>query len=76
MSNGDSFSVFVVDQNGVAQLRSIQVGYRLAGRVEIIQGLAAGEMVVVEGLQKLRPGSAVKLAPKEAAAPYMTPTSS
>jgi membrane fusion protein (multidrug efflux system) len=70
MSNGDQFSVFVVDAQGMAQLRPIKVGYRLAGRAEIVEGLKAGDTVVVEGLQKLRPGAPVKLAPPEAAAPY------
>jgi membrane fusion protein (multidrug efflux system) len=70
MSSGDNFSVFVVDEKGTAQLRPVQVGYRLAGKAEIVKGLAAGERVVVEGVQKLRPGGAVKLAPPEAAAPY------
>ena len=71
MSNGDNFSVFVVDENSNAQIRLIEVGIRLAGRAEIIKGLNAGEKVVVEGVQKLRPGGAVKLAPPDAAAPYL-----
>jgi membrane fusion protein (multidrug efflux system) len=70
MSNGDNFSVFVVDKDGNAQIRPIQVGLRLAGKAEILKGLHAGEKVVVEGVQKLRPGAPVKLAPAEAAAPY------
>ena len=70
MSNGDNFSVFVVDAGNVAQLRPIEVGYRLAGRAEIVKGLDAGEKVVIEGVQKLRPGAPVKFAPAEAAAPY------
>jgi len=70
MSSGDNFSVFVVDNQNNAQLRPIQVGLRLAGKAEVVKGLSAGETVVVEGTQKLRPGAAVKLAPPEAAAPY------
>jgi membrane fusion protein (multidrug efflux system) len=70
MSNGDNFSVFVVDDKGTAQVRMIEVGVRLAGKAEIVKGLAPGEKVVVEGIQKLRPGAPVKLAPPEAAAVY------
>lgn len=70
MSNGDNFSVFVVDAESKAQVRPVQVGIRLAGRAEILKGLNAGEKVVVEGVQKLGPGSPVKLAPPEAAKPY------
>lgn len=71
MSNGDNFTVFVIDEKGTAQVRPIQVGLRLAGKAEIVKGLNAGEKVVVEGTQKLRPGAPVKLAPPEAAAPYV-----
>jgi len=71
MSNGDLFSVFIVDEKGTAQIRPVQVGYRLAGKAEIVKGLESGDKVVVEGLQKLHSGSAVKLAPAEAAAPYV-----
>jgi membrane fusion protein (multidrug efflux system) len=71
MSNGDNFSVFVVDKDGNAQLRPIQVGLRLAGKAEVLKGLNAGDKVVVEGVQKLRPGGPVKLSPPEAAAPYV-----
>jgi len=70
MSNGDSFSVFVVDEKSSAQVRMVEVGLRLAGKAEVLKGLKAGERVVVEGTQKLRPGAPVKLAPADAAAPY------
>jgi membrane fusion protein (multidrug efflux system) len=71
MSSGDRFSVFVVDADGNAQIRPIEVGIRLAGKAEVIKGLNAGEQVVVEGVQKLRPGAPVKLSPPEAAAAYL-----
>jgi membrane fusion protein (multidrug efflux system) len=70
MSNGDRFSVFVVDKDNNAQVRPVEVGIRLAGKAEVLKGLNPGEKVVVEGVQKLRPGGPVKLAPPEAAAPY------
>ena len=71
MSNGDNFSVFVVDEKGNAQVRAIEVGLRLPGRLEVLKGLNPGDKVVVEGTQKLRPGAPVKLAPPPAAAPYL-----
>jgi membrane fusion protein (multidrug efflux system) len=70
MSNGDNFTVFVVDEKFSAQVRPVEIGLRLAGKAEVLKGLKAGERVVVEGTQKLRPGAPVKLAPPEAAAPY------
>ena len=71
ISNGDDFSVFVVDAESKAQIRPVQVGIRLAGKAEVIKGLNAGEKVVVEGVQKLGPGVPVSLAPPEKAAPYV-----
>jgi membrane fusion protein (multidrug efflux system) len=70
MSNGDAVSVFVVDEQGMARIRPVQIGLRLAGKAEVVSGLKAGEKVVVEGVQKLGPGTPVKAAPLEAAAAY------
>ena len=70
MPQGEKTMVFIVDEKSTAQLRPVVPGLRIAGRVEILEGLAGGEMVVVEGWQKTRPGGAVKLAPEERAAPY------
>jgi membrane fusion protein (multidrug efflux system) len=64
-------NVYVVDQNQTAQIRTVAVGLRLTGRVEITSGLQGGEKVIVEGFQKIGPGSKVKLAPASAAAPYL-----
>lgn len=62
--------IFVIDTNNTAQMRPVSLGVRLTGRVEILKGLDAGEKVIVEGLQKIGPGSKVKIAPPESAAPY------
>jgi len=69
--NGDAVTVFVVDDKSVAQIRSVKIGLRLAGKAEVLSGVQAGEKVVVEGVQKLFPGASVKPAPAEAAAPYL-----
>jgi membrane fusion protein (multidrug efflux system) len=37
----------------------VKTGLRLAGRVEITEGLKEGERVVVEGHQKIAPGATV-----------------
>lgn len=70
ISNGDSFSVFVVGADNKAEMRPVHVGIRMAGQAEVTKGLAAGEKVVVEGVQKIGPGSPVKLAPADVAVPY------
>ena len=59
--------VYVIDQAGQAQMRTVRVGERKARKVEILQGLTAGEEVIVEGTQKIGPGSPVVRAPAEAA---------
>jgi len=71
VNNGDATMVFVVDSSTNAVVRPVKIGMRLSGKAEVLAGLAAGEKVVVEGVQKLRPGAAVRLAPAESAAPYL-----
>ena len=70
MPQGESVAVIVVDDTLTAQMRPVKIGVRIAGRVEIVEGLQGGETVVVEGWQKTRPGGKVQLAPAEKAAPY------
>lgn len=70
LSNGDAFSVFVVTPQTNAVLRPVKVGLRLAGKAEVLSGLTNGEVVVVEGHQKLFPNAPVKLAPAASAAAY------
>ncbi len=62
--------VYVIDEENLAQFRTVTVGERKTRKVEITQGLSEGEMVIVEGTQKIGPGSPVKLAPAESAAIY------
>jgi membrane fusion protein (multidrug efflux system) len=62
--------VYVVDENNQAQLRTVRVGERKSRKVEILQGLDAGEEVIVEGSQKIGPGSPIVRAPEQAAAIY------
>lgn len=61
----DSFVFRVV--GGKAELVQVRTGVRKVGEVEILQGIAAGEMVVTEGNQKIGPGAPVTvLAPQPA----------
>ena len=57
------YSVMVVSEELEVSPRPVTVGVRMSGSVEIQKGLQVGEKVVVEGRQKLRPGSKVVLAP-------------
>ena len=57
--NGDTVSVFVIDEDDSVTPRSIKSGIRFDGMVEVVNGLEDGEKVVTEGHQKLRAGAKV-----------------
>jgi membrane fusion protein (multidrug efflux system) len=59
----DKLTVFVV-RDGVAHRREVRLGTRLPGKVEISEGVAAGEEVVVAGQQKLRDQIPVQVVPR------------
>ena len=56
----DNHYVFV-ENEGKAVRKSIKIGRRHPGVVEVLSGLVEGEQVVVEGALKLRDGSAVSI---------------
>lgn len=51
--------VLVVGRDGIAQVRRVTMGARDGIYWEVSQGLAAGELVVYQGIQKVRPGAPV-----------------
>jgi membrane fusion protein (multidrug efflux system) len=55
--------VSVVGADGKVEQRPVRTGDRIGDRWVIEQGLKAGETVVVEGVQKARPGTVVKPVP-------------
>jgi multidrug efflux system membrane fusion protein len=59
--------VYVVTADSLVELRSIEVQGTSGDDTAVTKGLAGGEMVVTDGLEKLRPGSKVAL-PKPAGA--------
>ncbi len=67
LAEGDSTYVFKV-QDAQAARQEVRLGQREAGTVEVLDGLAVGDVVVQSGLQRLRDGIAVKVA-GEAAGP-------
>ena len=64
---GDMF-VFLVN-DGTVEKRLVRIGQRRVGNVQVVQGLAAGDLVVTEGTQKLRDGARVQVATGAADAP-------
>jgi membrane fusion protein, multidrug efflux system len=64
-------SVYVVSADGTVERRTVETGARYGNLWVIDRGLDAGESVVVEGVQKIRPG--VKVATTRAPAEEPTP---
>jgi len=52
--------VMVVDDKDKAEYREVQLGASVNGMRIILSGLKAGERIVVNGLQRVRPGATVK----------------
>ncbi|MBN2874582.1 MAG: efflux RND transporter periplasmic adaptor subunit [Spirochaetales bacterium] len=52
---GSTYAVFV-DDGGKAAVREVSLGRRSGVRVEVLNGLAEGERLLVSALTKLRPG--------------------
>jgi len=59
--------VYVVDDQSVVSIRQVTLGVTEAGVVEIKNGLAAGETVVLEGVDRLAAGTKVAVQMKDAA---------
>jgi membrane fusion protein (multidrug efflux system) len=55
--------VLTVDGDSKAQVRRIQTGAAQGRGIAVTQGLKEGELVIVEGTQKVRPGQAVSATP-------------
>jgi multidrug efflux pump subunit AcrA (membrane-fusion protein) len=56
---GNERSVFLVGADGNAELRSVQMRYAF-GEGAVVDGIAVGEKVIIEGKQNLRPGTPVR----------------
>jgi membrane fusion protein, multidrug efflux system len=81
-STGDT--VMVVAQDGQVSPRTVKIGGAQNGQWVVLEGLKPGEQVMVDGFQKLRPGSPVKPVPwamgagpaaSAASAPALAPAS-
>lgn len=69
LTDQDRRYVYVVGADGKAQRRDVQLGRAIDGQRVIEQGLARGDRVVVEGVQKIfMPGMPVQAVPAGAAA--------
>jgi membrane fusion protein (multidrug efflux system) len=58
VSEGLRHILFVVKDNKVDR-RVVRIGQRQEAKVEVLEGVAPGESIVVRGLQRVRPGATV-----------------
>ncbi len=66
--NGDA-TALVVGDGGHAELRQVKVSRTVGDAWVVDGGLSAGDRVIVEGLQKVRPGAPVAASERAAASP-------
>jgi membrane fusion protein (multidrug efflux system) len=66
-------TAMVVAQDGTAELRPVRVSWAIDDKWLVEDGLAAGDKVIVAGLQKIQPGAPVEATEAEAAPPDARP---
>jgi membrane fusion protein (multidrug efflux system) len=61
----DAYVYRVVQQGPMAKVEQAYVkpGRRANGYIEVLEGIAAGDMVIVEGVNRVRPGQPVRVKP-------------
>ncbi|AAZ97371.1 Secretion protein HlyD [Thiobacillus denitrificans ATCC 25259] len=65
-------TVMLVNPKGIAEARVVKAEQSIQDKWVVTEGLAPGERVIVEGLQKARPGTPVQAQPAGRAAPAAT----
>ena len=60
MLEGNKAYVYKISEDNVANKTEITFGLRNKGNVEVISGLAEGDLIVAEGLKKVRPKGKIK----------------
>jgi membrane fusion protein (multidrug efflux system) len=58
--------VWIVDASGHAQQRDVRMGLRVGSDWQVQQGLKAGDVVIVDGVQHVKPAASVKATPMAA----------
>jgi membrane fusion protein (multidrug efflux system) len=66
--------VYVVDPQSKAQVRRIQLGQSTPSTAVITNGLNEGELVISEGLQRVRAGGTVSAGPATPPPPGLSPS--
>lgn len=65
--SADGLSTLMLVKEGAISPMAVTLGSRVGTRIMVIAGLQAGDVVVVEGFQKIRPGAPVQPMPWQAA---------
>ena len=60
MMEGEKSYVYIVSDENIANKTEIEIGLRGKGRVEILSGINEGDLIVAEGLKKVRPRGKIK----------------
>ncbi len=60
MIEGDKSYVYKIDGENIANKTEVQTGLRSNKNIEVISGLSEGEIIVAEGLKKVRPRGKIK----------------
>ena len=60
MVEGDKSYVYKINNENIANKTEVKTGLRGDSNIEIISGLAAGDIIVAEGLKKVRPRGKIK----------------
>ena len=60
MIEGDKSYVYKIDNKNIANKTEVETGLRSNKNIEIISGLSLGDIIVAEGLKKVRPRGKIK----------------
>jgi membrane fusion protein (multidrug efflux system) len=60
MVEGDKSYVYKINDENIANKTEVETGLRTDENIEIISGLTQGDIIVAEGLRKVRPRGKIK----------------
>ena len=60
MIEGDKSYVYKINKENIANKTQVNTGLRSDKNIEIISGLSVGDIIVAEGLKKVRPRGKIK----------------
>ena len=60
MVEGNKSFVYIIDSENIANKTEVKTGLRSNKNIEIVSGLTEGDIIVAEGLKKVRPRGKIK----------------